>query len=92
MSRILKKKLKNHAARWTKSRHITKSDWTLVRTAGFEISFWATVRKTGSPLSHRKKCQDLMEGRLKDLGVNGIIVKMDLQQAGWEGGGLYPYG
>jgi len=33
-----------------------------------------------------------MEGRLKDLGVNGIIVKMDLQQAGWEGGGLYPYG
>jgi hypothetical protein len=46
-----------------------------VRTAGFEISSWVTVRNTGSPLSHRKTCQDMMEGCLKDLGANWITVK-----------------
>jgi len=48
-----------------------KMSWTLIWKAGFEISSWAIVWKTGSPVSHRKTCQDLMEG----LGANGVGVK-----------------
>jgi hypothetical protein len=98
------KNSQNHAARQTKKLYIMKRYWNLVRKSGFEIlpglQYGEQVSKYFLGYSTEDRLPNVAPENVSEFdrrplerpGCKWDNIKMDLQQTGWEGGGLYPCG